>query len=87
MTVVLHHARRDEELHQTIGLSALFAIEAVTNGLDQYTHFRYGVVATTSVCLGVYCVWVIGSRFWRMRRFQSTATAPLPATPDPSPSS
>ena len=87
LTVVLHHSRRDgDEVEHTVALSALFGIEAITNSLDQYTHFRYGVVGTTSVALGVYCSWVIGSRLWRVLRQRPASTVPLLVEPNPSPS-
>lgn len=80
MTMVLHHGRdeRDELLH-AVGLSALFLVEALTNAMDQATHFRYGVVAATSVALGLYCAYVIGARLLRTVRGAPTENpTPVP---------
>jgi hypothetical protein len=69
MTIVLHHApRTDDEPDHLVALSMLLCVEAIANSLDTWTHFRYGVVGTSSVMLAVYAAWVIGARLRRVLR-------------------
>jgi hypothetical protein len=69
LTVLLHHSSHDEEgrLDHAVALAMLFGIEAFANAHESATRFRYAVTAIASVLLGVYCVWVIGTRLWHGR--------------------
>jgi hypothetical protein len=88
MTMVLHESRKDADAPAHAGgLAALFLIEAFMNAYDQGTHFRYGSTAATSLSLGLYCVFVIGTRVravLRARRANPSGGA-TPGAPRASP--
>jgi len=83
LSVVLYHGRDDrlDDGPHVVGLCMLFGIEIVTNGVDIATHFRYVTTALTSVAIGVYCAWIIGTRLARTLRGRERAPEPVPVTP------
>jgi hypothetical protein len=67
LTPLLHQAKHEDDgFEHTVGLCTLFAIEALSNYIDESTHFRYALTGTASVALGLYCAWIIGTRLHRM---------------------
>jgi hypothetical protein len=74
LTPLLHHARHEDDgIEHVVALSTLFAIEVMSNFIDETTHFRYALTGTASVALGVYAVWVIVARLVRVYRSRPSA--------------
>ncbi|MBI2897953.1 MAG: hypothetical protein HYY06_30630 [Deltaproteobacteria bacterium] len=73
-TMLLHHGKHEDGGGEHIvGLCVLFAIEVLSNYIDEATHFRYALSATASVALGLYCAFVVGVRLWRTYRRSAAA--------------
>ncbi|MBI2897947.1 MAG: hypothetical protein HYY06_30600 [Deltaproteobacteria bacterium] len=69
-----HHGKHEDGGGEHIvGLCVLFAIEVLSNYIDEATHFRYTLSATASVALGLYCAFVVGVRLWRTYRRSAAA--------------
>lgn len=74
LTPLLHHAKHEDDgVEHLVALSTLFAIEVMSNFIDETTHFRYALTATASVALGLYALWVIGARLVRVYRSRPSA--------------
>lgn len=63
LAVVLHARHRASSRWDTIGLTALFAIEIASYALEEGTGFRYCVTALTSIAVSLYAASVCVVRF------------------------